>query len=82
MTYDEYRKTVANSNVEDWIYDDEHQSYLYMSNISITMVARWEDNDKEFFDSWVQNFRIIKHIGMSLNSTTMVVELTTFIQRQ
>lgn len=55
MTYEEYRAIIAKSNFEDWIYDDEHQSYLYKQDISITMKAREEEN-REFFEKWVERF--------------------------
>ena len=56
MTYSEYRAIIENSDVNDWKYDDEHQSYLYLPDISITMKARWEQEDREFFEEWTQNY--------------------------
>lgn len=56
MTYEEYKMIIANSNIEDWIYDDEHQSYLYKPDISITMKAKLESEDKELFEGWAKNF--------------------------
>ncbi len=56
MTYDEYCSIIENSEVSDWQYDDEHQSYLYFPDISITMQARQEDEWKDFYEEWVENF--------------------------
>lgn len=56
MTYDEYLNTIANSEVEDWDYDDNDGSYVYLNDISITMQRVYEDEREEFYESWVENF--------------------------
>lgn len=56
MSLNEYLSIIANSNVEDWIYDDNRQSYLYKPNISIMMYVKYEEEYKEFPEEWVKNF--------------------------
>ena len=57
MTYDEYIDIIVNSNREDWKYDDERESYLFLSNISIMMKVRQDDSrDRNFEESWAERY--------------------------
>lgn len=57
MTHGEYINIIVNSTREDWLYDDERQSYLYLPDISIMMMVKNEEShDNEFFESWVEKY--------------------------
>lgn len=57
MTYREYIDIIANSNREDWTYDDARASYLYLPDISIMMkVKQDDDRDRDFCESWVEKY--------------------------
>lgn len=55
MTYDEFMSKIANSQVEDWIYDDSDGRYIYKPDIAITM-QRDRDDDQDFYEQWVEKF--------------------------
>ena len=56
MTYSEYLQIIADSDISDWKYDDERGSYLYLPDISIMMQSKREDETRDFFEKWVENY--------------------------
>jgi hypothetical protein len=56
MTYDEYINIIMDSDIEDWEYDDTHQSYLYKKDISIMLNGREEEHDRNFYENWVTKY--------------------------
>lgn len=57
MTYNEYISIIVNSSRNDWNYDDERASYLYLPNISIMMKVKENDGrDRNFEESWVTKY--------------------------
>lgn len=55
MTYEEFINKIAESDIEDWIYDDEVGSYVFRKDIAITM-QRDREEDELFEEEWVERF--------------------------
>lgn len=56
MTYDEYVGIIMDSDIEDWEYEDTHQSYLYKKDISVMMKAKYTEEDSNFDEDWVKRY--------------------------
>lgn len=56
MNYNEYITTIVNSNIQEWQYDDERGSYLYLPDISIMMQNKIEDESKDFYEPWIEKY--------------------------
>lgn len=55
MTYEEYMDTIAKSNREDWIYNDDFGLYTFKPDIRITIISDKEDAE-DFYEDWIENF--------------------------
>lgn len=51
MHYHEFIETIMNSNVADWLYDDEFRRYVFIGNVSISILT-----DREFYQDFVENW--------------------------
>lgn len=57
MNYDEFMKEILDSNVDDWLYDDELGLYVLKSNLAISIQSDREDiEDREFYEKWVESY--------------------------
>lgn len=57
ISYGEFIKQIIESEVNDWIYDDDLGLYIFKKNICISIISDRDDTeDKDFFESWVENY--------------------------
>ncbi len=55
MHYEDYIETITMSLKEDWMYDDEVGRYVLKTNVSISILADRE-YDERFNEEWVETF--------------------------
>lgn len=58
MIYKDFMELIVNSDVEDWIYDDERGTIVLKNDLLIT-IKREEisyDEDGKFYEEWACNF--------------------------
>lgn len=52
MTYEELRKTIQESQKDDWLYADEKRIFTFKKNLNITIRREYSDNSVYFREEW------------------------------
>jgi len=59
MEYQKFIETIASSKPEDWSYDDDLGLYVYLNDISISIISdrsATDFDDSRFQEDWVTKF--------------------------
>ncbi len=58
MTYDEFIRTVVESDPNDWVYDDSKEKFIFKNDLMISIVGKEIDYSENgrFYEDWVMLF--------------------------
>lgn len=57
MNYDEFINKIINSDINDWLYDDDLGLYILKTDINISILSdRSDGGDDTFYEKWVEKF--------------------------